>query len=102
MSGDVFISCGQFVLPPAELHEPVDLSGIKAKNTARLHRQPFGAYEDHVAQVDTYHRLQPVLFDMGQQHAGDILFDGGIPIKGRKVGHTGEAVDLHTGVRDEG
>ena len=97
--GDVFVPCGQFVLPPAELHEPVNLPGIEAKNAARLHRQPFGAYEDHVAQVDTYHRLQPVLFDMGQQHAGDILFDGGIPIKGRKVGHAGEAVDLHTGVR---
>lgn len=99
--GDVFVPCGQPVLPSAELHEPVDLPGIETENAARFHRQPFGAYEDHVAQVDTYHRLQPVPFDMGQQHAGDILFDGGIPKKGRKAGHAGEAVDLHTGVRYE-
>ena len=99
--GDVFVPCGQPVLPPAELHEPVDLPGIETENVARFHRQSFGAYEDHVAQVDAYHRLQPVPFDMGQQHAGDILFDGGIPKKGRKAGHAGEAVDLHTGVRYE-
>lgn len=30
--GDVFVPCGQFVLPPAELHEPVNLPGIEAKN----------------------------------------------------------------------
>lgn len=99
--GDIFVPCGQLVLPSAELRETVDLSGIEAENAARLHRQPFGAYEDHVAQVDAYLRLQPVLPDMGKQPAGDILLDRGIPEEGRKGGHAGEAVDLHTGIRDE-
>lgn len=38
---------------------------------------------------------------MGKQPAGDILPDRGIPEEGRKGGHAGEAVDLHTGIRDE-
>ena len=99
--GDIFVPCGQFVLPSAELRETVDLSGIEAKNAARLHRQTFGTYEDHVAQVDAYLRLQPVLPDMGKQPVCDILLDRGIPEERRKGGHAGEAVDLHTAIRDE-
>ena len=37
--GDVFVPCGQPVLPSAELHEPVDLPGIETENAARFHRR---------------------------------------------------------------